>query len=137
MTAKCSSWVFEARLSADGSSILTVSRRHPRGLYPRGAAPDDDIARIWDAQTGQCRFEFTGHNKQIGIVELASGDGSAVYAACENHTLKIWDASTGLLQLTLTGHTEDITSVASTSSGDTRTPSWHSTASVDTPLLHK
>ena len=80
--------------------------RHPDGRLLLATAGTDNIARIWDAGTGQELHTLTGHQKVIGEAEWGStADGRLLLATGSfDGTARIWDPDTGQCLHTLTGH---------------------------------
>ena len=87
--------------SADGKLIASVS--------------DDEVVKVWDAETGACLQTLSGHNGRINCVALSTDGHTLVSGA---GTLKVWNTDTGICRLTLTGHDGTIESVACSADGE-------------------
>jgi WD40 repeat protein/class 3 adenylate cyclase len=75
------STVWSAAFSPDGRYVLTGN--------------NDNVAKLWDAQSGQEIREFTGHTKLIEDVHF-SPDGREVLAGSfMDGTIILWDTATG------------------------------------------
>jgi WD40 repeat protein len=68
------------------------------------AACEDDVARMWDADTGRTLTDYRGHK---GVVRSAalSPDGTLVVTGGEDATVRVWDAGNGRQRQLLSGHT--------------------------------
>ena len=91
---------FLARTGPDG---LRWSVAHP-GRWPNDVAlsPDhrwiasagpDDVARVWDADTGALRAVLTGHHARVSAVDF-SRDGATLATASWDGTARLWDVAT-------------------------------------------
>ena len=65
----------------------------PDGRTLVGGSEDGKIG-VWDTQTGQVRFQLSGHNKPISAIAM-SADGQTLISASENGTIKAWDLGKG------------------------------------------
>jgi len=74
---------------------------------------EDNAARIWDIEAGQCLHVLQGHTSAIRSVAW-SFDGRKIGTGSWDGTIRLWDAVTGAPLATLHGHTDDIESVAFT-----------------------
>jgi hypothetical protein len=70
--------VNSAAFSPDGKRIVTAS--------------NDEIARIWDAATGQAIAILEGHTRPLNSAAF-SPDGQRIVTASSDKTARIWDAS--------------------------------------------
>jgi WD40 repeat protein len=61
----------------------------PDGRTLVGGSEDGKIG-VWDTQTGQVRFQLSGHNKPISAIAI-SADGQTLISASEDGTIKAWD----------------------------------------------
>ena len=68
----------------------------------------DKTVNIWDAATGLCMRNLTGHTDQVMSVAYSPDDGKHIVSGSEDKTLKIWDAATGKCARTLTGHSDAV-----------------------------
>lgn len=91
-----------AAFSADGQLIITGS--------------DDNVARVWDAASGEMLRELAGHTAPVTSVAF-SPDGERALTASEDFTAKLWDAGTGKEILNLQGHSQAVTSVTFSDDG--------------------
>jgi F-box and WD-40 domain protein CDC4 len=66
----------------------------------------DGTVRIWNLQSGQCRYTLTGHTSLVGLLGLSA---SHLVSAAADSTLRIWDPETGELRHTLAAHNGAIT----------------------------
>jgi WD40 repeat protein len=89
--------VFCATFSHDGKRIVSGS--------------DDQITRIWDANTGAVLQTLQGHAGAVLSV-ICSPDDASIVSASTDQTIRVWDASTGAVLHTLEGHTDYVRSVA-------------------------
>lgn len=84
--------VYAVAIAADGTTIVSGSA--------------DQTVRIWDAITGQQRFQMRGH---VGAVHslAVSPDGALVLTSGADRTIRLWDAVGGrqLKQLATTSET--------------------------------
>ncbi|MBI1258448.1 MAG: protein kinase [Chloroflexi bacterium] len=92
------------QFSADGKTLLMSG--------------EDQVARLFDAQTGAQIQQFVGHT---GIVTSAafSLDGSLVLTASEDKTARLWDIATGREIRRLVGHTAFLNDAAFSPDGRT------------------
>ena len=83
-----------AAWSPDGSQILTTSW--------------DETARIWDAETGQPLFVFSGHTDGFVHGAVWNKAGTRVLTASDDDTARVWDTEKGteLLKLPAKGNVE-------------------------------
>jgi F-box and WD-40 domain protein CDC4 len=66
----------------------------------------DGTVRIWNLQSGQCRYILTDHTSLVGLLRLSA---SYLVSAAADSTLKVWDPETGELRRTLAAHNGAIT----------------------------
>ena len=74
---------------------------------------EDNAARIWDVNVGQCLHVLQGHTSEVRSVAL-SLDGRKIGTGSNDATICLWDAVTGAPLATLSGHTNAVLSVAFT-----------------------
>ncbi len=65
----------------------------------------NNIAKIWDARTGNLLHTLAGHTDLVNGV-FFSPDGQWLATTSYDHTVKIWDTKTGQPQATLTDFTD-------------------------------
>jgi WD40 repeat protein/serine/threonine protein kinase len=65
-------------------------------------AGSGNVARIWDATTGQLQLTLSGHTDLVNGIAF-SPDGKLLATASHDLTTKVWDAVTGEALLTLPG----------------------------------
>ena len=82
-------YVHSAVFSPDGSSVLTAS--------------NDETAKVWSAETGECTQTLSGHGDAVRSA-IFSPDGSWVLTSSQDRTANIWSAETGECLQTLSGH---------------------------------
>jgi WD40 repeat protein/serine/threonine protein kinase len=88
--------------SGDGGRVVTTSW--------------DQVAKIWDAESGKELVTLAGHSGQV-LSASFSGDGCRVVTASMDGTAKIWDAESGQELATLAGHSGEWTSASFTGDG--------------------
>eukprot|EP00906_Rhabdomonas_costata_P038646 RCo054618 len=89
-------WVYSVQFSADGSTVLSGSKKHN--------------AQLWDLHSGQCIATLVGHAKTVMHAIFADPPaGHRVLTASRDNTLKVWDLRAVATPLaTLAGHTGDV-----------------------------
>jgi len=91
------------------SSILNVA------LSPDGktiaAVGDDGVVQLLDAQTGQRRAEWGGHNSRIWSVAYTP-DGRTLVTGSDDKSIILWDVATGKPRARLLGHTTRVRVIA-------------------------
>jgi WD40 repeat protein len=93
--------VLAVAVSPDGKTALTGGR--------------DSRARLWDLETGECRFTFQ-HGASIGTVAF-SPDGRTVLTGSRDKQLRRWDAVTGQPLVPPLVHTYAVHAVACSADG--------------------
>ncbi len=89
--------IYSVAFSPDGRHVLTGS--------------EDNIARLWDVETGKEVRRFEGHGG--GIISVAfSPDGRYVLTGSWDGTARLWDRDTGKEVRKFEGHATTIWSVA-------------------------
>jgi WD40 repeat protein len=117
--------VYGVAFSPDGHRIATAGG---------GDGEDDDVAQIWDADTGQrVGIPLKGHTDLVTGVAF-SPDGHLIATASADTTVRLWNADTGQpVGDPLKGHTDLVTGVAfspdghliATASADTTVRLWN------------
>jgi hypothetical protein len=82
---------------------------HPEGkTFATGGA--DNVARVWDAATGELVWSLVGHTDFIQNL-VYSPDGNLLATAGNDLTAKVWDLKTGQAVLTLGDHPDAVDDV--------------------------
>jgi WD40 repeat protein/serine/threonine protein kinase len=89
--------VFSVTYSPDGKSV--------------GIGCNDQIAYIWDIQTGQPVHRFKGHTGSVWAVQF-SPDGRYILTGSRDSTVRLWDIQTEKTVRTFTGHASDVPTLA-------------------------
>lgn len=79
------------------------------GLLATGSR--DTTVKLWDIETGECLYTFSGHLHRVKSVAF-SPDGKILASASDDGTLKLWDIQSKNCVQTLNGHTDWVLSVA-------------------------
>ncbi len=87
--------VVSAMYRPDGKRLVTASI--------------DQMARVWEAETGRLVAELKGHEDSVDSV-MYSLDGKRVVTASMNHAARVWEAETGILVAELKGHEDSVRS---------------------------
>ncbi|MBL7923228.1 MAG: WD40 repeat domain-containing protein [Bacteroidia bacterium] len=90
-------WTDDAFFTEDGKYIISCNH--------------DDVAKAWDAQTGNIVKTFAGHKDWIYAVQL-TGNMKTLITGSFDKTIKLWDFESGQLLNTLSGHREGISTLA-------------------------
>lgn len=75
------------------------------------AGGNDNLARLYNAVTGQVVRSFRGHTDRVYGLAF-SPDGKWIATGSGDKTVRLWDAATGMSVRTFAGHTDKIRSVA-------------------------
>lgn len=54
----------------------------------------DQTIRLWDLQTGHCRYLLDGHRGWVRSV-IFSADSQILFSGGDDRTIKLWDVQTG------------------------------------------
>jgi WD40 repeat protein len=76
----------------------------------------EQVARVWDVETGKELFALKGHTSAIVTVAW-SNDGSRILTGSHDRTLRLWDAKTGKWLKTLGAHASTVHNVVFTLDG--------------------
>jgi WD40 repeat protein len=74
------------------------------------SASYDMTVRLWDVETGECRYILIGHSPYVMVV-VYSPQGDQVASGDEGGSVRIWNTRTGECCHTFTGHTETMTGI--------------------------
>ncbi len=72
---------------------------------------DDKTAQVWEADTGDHRFNYSGHADRVNAVAW-SPDGKLIATASSDSTVQLWEADTGIYLFTCLGHSDRVNAVA-------------------------
>jgi WD40 repeat protein len=81
--------VSSASFSPDGKRIVTVAA--------------ENVARVWDAETGAAVSTLKGHQKPLWVAEYLP-DGNGIVTASADGTARLWNAATGQQVRQFDGH---------------------------------
>jgi WD40 repeat protein/serine/threonine protein kinase/tetratricopeptide (TPR) repeat protein len=70
----------------------------------------DNMAKVWDAETGSQLLELKGHQAMVTSVAF-SLDGRRIVTGSYDKTVKVWDVRTGTILVELKGHTGSVQTV--------------------------
>ncbi|PXX41641.1 WD40 repeat domain-containing protein [Undibacterium pigrum] len=81
---------------ADGVASLDLS---PDGRFAISVEStllyvNPPVIRLWDTQTGICKFSYEGHERQVIALKFLSG-GRSFISASEDESIRIWDINSG------------------------------------------
>lgn len=150
--------IYDVEFSPDSRSILIVGEdgtvrvydvtpqslpqfvNHPFGILSAAIAPDNatvstgdrmGVLRLWDARTGEKRWEQQGHSRDIlGIIYLRGG--TQIMTTSTDDTMRLWDVATGELISTITKNIDAIAPIGFDVSHDER---YVVTRSADTTAI--
>jgi WD40 repeat protein len=83
-----------------------VQAAHAGAVYSVAISPDarliasggkDQLAKIWERETGRVRFRLSGHRGTVVAVSFPP-DGRTLLTADESGTIRLWDVDTGKQQ---------------------------------------
>ena len=89
-----------AVLSPDGKKIVTTYSESEN-------EENDDIAHIWDAESGRELLKLEGHTDDVCAAAF-SPDGKIIATGSYDEYVCIWDAESGKKLLELEGHKDDV-----------------------------
>jgi len=92
--------VFSVAFSPDGRRVLSA-----------GGVDAEQVAKLWDGQTGKELRTFVGHTAWISSAAF-SPDGRRFVTASRDLTVRLWDADSGKELQRFRGHETQITGVA-------------------------
>ena len=75
------------------------------------SASDDETIKEWNRVSGQCVFEYKGHNGWVYSVAYAP-NGKTFISSSDDRTVKEWDITTGKCICTYEGHDDSVRFVA-------------------------
>jgi WD40 repeat protein len=75
-----------AFFSPDGMKLITAS--------------SDNVARVWDIQTGKYLVQYQGHSDQV-LKAIFSPDGKKVLTISNDKTLKLWNSENDQQQFSI------------------------------------
>jgi WD40 repeat protein len=75
------------------------------------SAGDDEVARVWDAASGEQVEMLRGHAGRVTAVAF-SPDGARLATAGDDETVRLWDRDGSVLRETFTGHGGTVGGVA-------------------------
>ena len=96
-------------------SRLTIVAIAPNGKKAISIG-DDKTLFVYDLETREHKFTFTGHSEEVTAVAITP-DGKQAISSSKDRTLKIWGLETEQELSTLTGHTNWVNSVTITPDG--------------------
>jgi len=65
----------------------------------------DRTLRVWDAETGVCVHELTGHTSTVRSLQVK---GTVAVSGSRDTTLRVWDIQNGTCRFVLRGHTDSV-----------------------------
>jgi WD40 repeat protein/DNA-binding SARP family transcriptional activator len=111
-----------------GDEMLTTSGGHGAGLRistfwsPSGdrflTVGADDVAKVWNAETGEELFTLPGVNVGTGFHGAWSPDGTLILTAGDSGEMVVWDSATGKELLAFAAHSAEVAYFEWLPSGD-------------------
>lgn len=108
----------------DGKEIIKLAG-HKKHIGTIAFSPDgkyiltggvDNLAILWNANSGEMIRKFEGHTKSVANVAFAP-NGKYILTGSEDHKTILWDINTGKQELHLRGHKSEITALAFSPNG--------------------
>ena len=112
---------------ADERSLLNIFRGHRDDVTSVAFSPDgnsvltgseDDLAILWDVETGREIQRFEGHKSGLWSVAF-SPDGEMVLTGSDDSTARLWNAATGRKIQSFVGHNYAVISAVLSPDGET------------------
>jgi uncharacterized caspase-like protein len=94
-----------------GATVLSVAFSPDGRRVVTGSNDNPNLARLWNAQSGQLVASFKGHSSWLKAATL-SPDGERVLTGSQDDTARLWDSRTGKELLVLKGHAAEVNAVA-------------------------
>jgi WD40 repeat protein/DNA-binding SARP family transcriptional activator len=88
-------WIYDVAWSPDSTRIITAS-----GDFTKSGSLDN-VARVWDAATGEELLVLAGHEDALSSA-MWSPDGTRILTSSWDGTARVWDSETGAELLVLT-----------------------------------
>ena len=111
--------ITSAAYSSNGKFLLMTSapsRRRGRPASKESAGenspPQEAVATLWDAQTGEKKFVFNDSSLDVVLEMQFSPDSSRIVLPGNDNSVKVYSTFSGQLELSLNGHTARILSTA-------------------------
>jgi len=120
--------VLAAAIEKSPSGPVRRFRTHEYGVVSFALSPDgkrlvtgtwkgrDNVARVWDVETGKEVLQLKGHTDRLYCVDW-SKDGKSILTGSIDQTLILWDAKTGKRLKTLSGSEGSVYHVSLTPDG--------------------
>ncbi|MBS0260849.1 MAG: protein kinase [Planctomycetes bacterium] len=132
----------EPRMNFNPVGIFATANFSPDGQFVVTASWDN-VARIWNAETGVDVRKLEGHTGRINSANY-SPDGQFIVTASDDKTVMVWKAATGERMLHLQGHTDRVRSavfspdgqVILTASNDGTARLWSAEAGTELQAFH-
>lgn len=72
------------------------------------SAGTDHAVRLWDLQTGECRFRLAGHTSRVRALRVDADGRVAVSAGEYDPALRVWELDSGRCRHLLNGHVREV-----------------------------
>lgn len=81
---------------------------------------DDHTIKVWDLETRQELFTFTGDPRQVNAIAITPDGKRVIYGTDRqnNINLKIWNLETGEQPISLSGHSRKVNGLVISSNGN-------------------